>query len=70
MILILESSRSEINEAYLGIQEHLALNGLPTDIFRGRRYLPVVCESLIRIVAEKNILRLQISMDEIQVMQD
>lgn len=70
MIFVLECSGSEIDEADFRVQEHTSLVCLTRN--RGGRggYLAIVRECLIVIVTKKNILRFQIGMDKVQIVED
>lgn len=70
MVFVLECGRTKIDEPNLRVQKDLPLCSLAAYGRGRRRNLPVVRESLIVILAEQNILRLQVGMDEVEIMED
>jgi len=70
VVLILESCRSEVNQSDLGIEKDPPLVRLAVLRGRGRRDFAVVCEGLICVVAKKDVLGLEIGMNEVQIVQD
>lgn len=70
MIFVLESCGAEINQTDFRIQQDAALVGLTVHSSRRRGDLPVVGKGLISIVAEENVLRLQICVDEVEIVKD
>ncbi len=70
VVFILEGSGSEIDQPDLGIEEHLSLARLADHSARGGRDLAVVGKCLVVTAIEKNILGLEVGMDEIEVVQD
>lgn len=67
MVLVVESSRAKVNEANLGVKQDLAMAGSAVDSRRRRRYRPVVGEGLVVVVDEKDVLWLEIGVDQVQV---
>ena len=70
MVLVLESSRAKIDQSYFSIEKDSALSSLPIDGSRRRWNSATVGESLICIITEKDVFRLQISVDKIEIMQN
>jgi hypothetical protein len=70
MILVIERGRSKVDQPNLAIQQHSPLAGRPRGSVRRRGNVPVVGEGLIGPVDQKNILRLEVSMDKVEVMKD
>jgi hypothetical protein len=69
VVFILEGCRAEINQPNLGVQQHLSLAGLPIVVVGGGgRDLAVVCEGLVLVVAQQDVFRLQIRVDQVEVM--
>ena len=67
MVLVLESCRTKINQSNVGVEEDSALSGLSVDGGRRRGDPTTVGESLILIIAEKDVFRLQIRMDKVEI---
>ena len=67
MVLVLEGSRSEIDKPDFCVQQHTSLRRLSADSRRGRRYLAVVGECLIVVAAEQDVLRLEVRVDQVQI---
>jgi hypothetical protein len=67
VILILKCCRAEINEPNFSVKEDFPLGGLSVNCCRRRRYPPTICEGLIGIIAEKDVFRFQIGVDEIKI---
>lgn len=70
MILILERCRAKVDEADFGIEKNLSLVGLAANRARRGRDLSVVCEGLIFVLAQKDVLWLQIRVDQVEVVKD
>jgi hypothetical protein len=70
VIFILECSRTEIDKPDFCVKKYTSLGSLTGNCRRRRRDLAVVGEGLIVIVAEENILWLQIRVDEVQIVED
>lgn len=70
VVFVLESSGSKVDQTNLRVQKNPSLGGVATNLDRRGWYLSVVGERLISTVVEQDILRLQISVDEIQVVQN
>jgi hypothetical protein len=69
VILVVERSGTEVDKPYFRVEEHLAMSRTAADSRRRRRYGSVVCKRLVVVVDEQNVLRLQIGMDQIEVVQ-
>lgn len=70
VIFILESGGTEIDEPDFGVEQHFSLRGLAVDSGGGRRDLAVVGEGLVLVVAEEDVLGLQVGMDEVKIVED
>lgn len=70
VVLVLECCRAEINQSDLRVQQHLPLRGLAVDIVAGRRYLAIVREGLVLVVAEQYVLGLEIGVDQVEIVED
>lgn len=70
VVFVLESGTAEINQANFRVEQDSALIRLPVDGCRRGGYLSVVGECLVGAVAQKNVLRLQIRVDEVEIVQD
>ena len=70
MIFVFESGGSEIDEADLGVEQNTSLGSLTADRGGGRRYLPVVGEGLVFVTAQEDVLRLEIGVDQVEIMKD
>lgn len=67
MILIVKGGRTEIDQSNLTVKKNAALTRVPARCVGRRRDGAVVGERLIGIVHQKNVLRLQISVDEVEI---
>lgn len=70
MILVIESSRPEVDKPDLTVQQYTALTCVSIGGVGGRGDGSVVREGLIRIVHEENVLGLQVRVDEVEVVKD
>lgn len=70
VVLIVKCGRPKVDEPYLGVKKHLAVSCCAIDRRRRRRYCAVVCEGLVRILDQQDVLGLEIGVDEIQVVQE
>ena len=69
MVLIVEGSRSEIDQVDLWAQEHPAELGRPR-IYRARgRDVAVVGEGLVCVVEQQDVLGLEIGVNQVEIMQ-
>jgi hypothetical protein len=69
VILVIECGRTKVDEPDFRVEEYLAMSCTAIDSCRGRRYGPVVRERLVVVVNEQDVLRLQIGVDQVQVVQ-
>jgi hypothetical protein len=71
MILVLEGCRAKIDQPDLRVQQDLSLAGLAVAVVgTGRWYLPIVREGLVLVVAQEDVLGLQIRVDQVEIMED
>ena len=70
MILVLEGGRSEVDQPNLGVEQDLSLRCLAADRRRRRRNLAVVGKGLVVIATEEDVLRLEVSVDQVQIVED
>lgn len=70
MVLVLEGGRTKVDEADLRVKKDLPLRRLTVDRLRRRRHLAVVRKCLILVVAEKDVLGLEIGVDQVEVVKD
>ena len=70
MIFIIKSGRSEIDQIDVWTQKHPSKLRTPSIQRTTAGYVPVVCESLVIMVEEKDILRLKIGMNEVEVVKE
>ena len=70
VVLVLEGGRAKINQSNLRVQEHLPLCSLTAHRRARRRNLPIVGKCLVFAVAQQDVLRLQIGVDQVQIMED
>ena len=70
MVLIFECGRAKVDEANLWIKQHSALRRRPVGVFARRRNFTIICKGLVVTVHEKDVLGLEIRMDELQIVQD
>lgn len=70
MILILKSSRTEVDQPNLGIEKYSSLSSLAIDCCGRGRNSAAIGESLVGTVAQKYIFRLQIRVDKVKIVQD
>lgn len=70
MILILESRRAEINQSNLRVQKNTALGGMPIVVCRGRGNPAVVRERLVRVIAQQDVFRLQVGVNQVQIVKN
>ena len=70
VIFVLERGRSEIDQTNLRIEQHLAITDRSGDRGRRRGDLTTVGEGLVSPIDEENIFRLQIGMNQVEIMQD
>jgi hypothetical protein len=70
VILVIKGSRTKVDESNLGVKQH------PTELCRAgicvgrRRDVAVICEGLVVVLHEENVLGFEIGVDEIEIMQD
>lgn len=67
MVLIVKGGRTEIDQSNLAVEKNAALTCVPAGCVGGRRDGAVVSERLVGIVHQQNVLRLQISVDEVEI---
>lgn len=70
MILVIECCGTEVDEPDLWIEEHFAMPCRAVHRCGRRWYCAVVCECLVGVLHQKNVLRLEVGMDKIQVVQE
>lgn len=70
MVLVLKGGRTKIDEPDLRVKQDLPLRRLAVDRLRRRRHLAVVRECLILVVAEKDVLGLEVGVDQVEVVED
>lgn len=70
VVFILEGGRSEVDKPDLRVKKHSPLSSLPTDRSRRRRDLAIIREGLVLVMAQKNVLGLQVGMDQVEIMED
>ena len=70
MIFILKGSRTKVDQPDLGVEKHPPLRCLSVDCGRGRGNFPVVGERLIRVVTQQDVFRLEIGVDQVEVVKD
>ena len=70
VVFIIESGRSKINQPYLRIQENLPMASLSVGQCGGRWDSSVVCECLVIVIHQEDILGLQVGVDQIQVVEE
>ena len=70
VIFIVESGRPKINEPNFTVKQYATLPSRPRRSQRRRRYVPVISEGLIQTIHKKDILGLQVGMDEVEVMEE
>jgi hypothetical protein len=70
VILVIKGSRTKVDESNLGVQQY------PTELCRARirvgrrRNVAVIREGLVVVLYKEDVLRFEISVDEIKIMQD
>lgn len=70
MVLVIKRSGPKIDEIDLRLQQNPPeLRSTLVQCTRGR-YIPVVCEGLVLMIEQQNVLRFQVRMDEVQIMQE
>lgn len=70
MVLIVESGRAEVDQADFRVEKDLPMSRTTINSCRRRRHRPVVCEGLVVVVDEEDVLWLQIRVDEVQVVEE
>ena len=70
VVLILEGSRTKVDEPDFGIKKDFALSSLSVDSGWRRRDPSTVCEGLVRTITQQDVLWLEVGMDEVEIMQD
>ena len=70
VVLILKCCWAEVDKPNLGVKQDFALRSLSIDCSRWWWDSTAVGESLVGTVTEKDIFRLQISMDQVKIVQD
>lgn len=70
MVFVLEGSRAEVNQTNLRVEEDFALRSLTSHTGRRGWYPAVVGEGLVSAVAEQDILGLEISVNQVEIVQD
>ena len=70
MVLVIECGRSEVNEADFTVKQYSPLTSSPRGDVRRRGNIPVVGKCLKCSIYQKNVLRLQVGMDEIKIMKN
>jgi len=70
MVFILERRRPKVDKSNLGIQQHASLRGLAADVGARRWDFSIVGKGLVLVMAKQDVLGLQISMYEIQIVKD
>lgn len=70
MILVVKGSGAEVDQPDLAVEEHTSLTGRAGSDMRRGRNVAVVGEGLICPVDEQDVFRLQVGVNEIEVMQD
>ena len=69
VVLIVERSRSKVDESDFRVEKDLAMACCPVYSSRRRRHSSIVRKSLIVVVNKQNVFRLQIGMNEVEVVQ-
>lgn len=70
VVLVLEGGRTKVDEADLRVEQDFSLGCLAVNSLRRRRHLAVVRKCLILVVAEKDVLGLEIGVDQVEVVKD
>jgi hypothetical protein len=65
VVFVFERGRPKIDQPDLGIEEYPPLRGVPIDRRRRGGNSPVVCERLVVVVAEEDVLWLEIGVDKV-----
>jgi hypothetical protein len=70
VVLVIKGSRTKVDESNLGVQQY------PTELCRARirvgrrRNVAIICKGLVVVLYKEDVLRFEISVDEIEIMQD
>lgn len=70
MILVVERSRAKVDQPDLTVEKHPSLASVAADGVRRRRHGTVVGKRLIRTVDQQDVLGLEISVDQIEIVKD
>jgi hypothetical protein len=70
MVLIIKSCTSKVNEIDLRRQQNLPELRTPRSQGAARGNVPVVCEGLVHVVEQQNVLGLEVRVDQMEVVKE
>ena len=70
MVFVIKRGRPKVDKVDMRTQEYSSELRAPRVQRAAARYVPIVCECLVVVIEQKDILRLEVGVDEVQVVEE